>query len=72
MKHDTGSFKKVAVLTGLTVLVGGAEISHANADTVSQDITFNFTNPDTGSVTDLLSFSGFNTALGTLQACRSV
>ena len=67
MTHDTGSFKKVAVLTGLTMLVGGAEISQANAATASQDIGFNFTNSGTGSVTDLLSFSGFNTALGTLK-----
>ena len=36
MTHDPSSFKKVAVLTGLTMLVGGAEISEADATTLSQ------------------------------------
>ena len=35
MTHDPNSFKKVAVLTGLTVLIGGAEISNAHANTIS-------------------------------------
>ena len=35
MTHDPNSFKKVAALTGLTVLIGGAEISNAHATTFS-------------------------------------
>jgi hypothetical protein len=38
MSHDQSSFKKVAVLTGLTMLVGGAEIYEADAATVTQEI----------------------------------
>src|SRR5262245_61149121 len=58
MTQDTGSFKKVAVLTGLTMLVGGAEISTANAD-ITQDVQFG---PITTS-TDL-SFAKFDTTKG--------
>ena len=32
--HDPNAFKKIAVLTGLTVLIGGTEISKANANTM--------------------------------------
>jgi hypothetical protein len=35
MSHDQSSLKKVAVLTGLTMLVGGAEVSRAEAETLS-------------------------------------
>ena len=37
-QHDTSSFKKAAVLTGLTVLVGGAEISSAEAATTVPEV----------------------------------
>src|SRR5215813_12460600 len=66
-QHDTRSFKKVAVLTGLTVLVGGAEISGADAATIFQsqlfpafqpgqspsNLEFNFFNPAAGNLTDV-------------------
>ena len=66
MAHDPNSFKKIAVLTGLTVLIGGAEISHADAATTAlQTGTFDFS-ADNSSVTQPLSFTGFPTSLGTL------
>jgi hypothetical protein len=42
MSEGTNSIKKVAVLTGLTMLVGGAEIIEANAATVTETHTFLF------------------------------
>jgi hypothetical protein len=62
-QHDTTSFKKVAVLTGLTVLVGGAEIS--SAATLVQDQFFPPLNGPADSTT--LNFNQFNPSLGTLQ-----
>jgi hypothetical protein len=72
--HDPNSFKKVAALTGLTVLIGGAEISNADAATFSDPTqTFSYTigtqydyESSTLSPDGTLSFAGFNAALGTL------
>jgi hypothetical protein len=70
--HDPNSFKKIAVLTGLTVLIGGAEISNADAATTTpQTDTFNFTigsefDGGSSSTSESLSFAGFNASLGTL------
>ena len=74
MTHDPNSFKKVAALTGLTVLIGGAEISNAHATTFSDPTqTFSYTiggqydfESSTLSPDGTLSFAGFNAALGTL------
>jgi hypothetical protein len=66
MTHDPSSFKKVAVLTGLTALIGGAEISDADAAAVSQTDTFAFSTAGGSPATINLSFNGFNTAFGTL------
>jgi hypothetical protein len=59
MTHDPSSFKKVAALTGLTALIGGAEISNADAATFPQFHTFGFSSPGTQNV----PFESFN-ALG--------
>jgi hypothetical protein len=70
MSQDSNSFKNVAVLTGLTMLIGGAEISNADANTISDPTqTFlyswsNFNSPT--SLSNSLSFAGFDTSLGTL------
>jgi hypothetical protein len=59
---SNNTVKKTAVLTGLTMLVGGAETSPAIADmTMPQDVQFQlFTvNGSTATVTDALSFSQF-------------
>ncbi len=74
MTHDPHSFKKVAALTGLTVLIGGAEISNADAATFSDPTqTFSYTigmqfqsGGSTLSPDGTLSFAGFNAGLGTL------
>ena len=62
--HDVKAFKKVAVLTGLTVLVGGAEISSADAATLNQHLTFNSLTENSGPHT--LNFNQFDPSLGTL------
>ena len=74
MTHDPNSFKKVAALTGLTVLIGGAEISNAHATTFSDPTqTFSYMigsygdfESSTLSPDGTLSFAGFNAGLGTL------
>lgn len=69
ISHDASSFKKVAVLTGLTMLVGGAEISEAEAATLVQtdDMPVISTGgPGTQSSSATVNFDQFNTALGTL------
>jgi hypothetical protein len=63
MTHDTGSFKKVAVLTGLTMVVGGAEISEASAATLSLFDSMPIVQVSTtssGSNTATLNFNQFN------------
>jgi hypothetical protein len=70
--HDPNTFKKAAVLTGLTVLIGGAEISNADAATISDPTqTFNISIGLSGSktpssTTDNLTFAGFNASFGNL------
>ena len=67
--HDAKSFKKAAVLTGLTVLVGGAEISSADAATILQHQTF--TEFKENSLSPLnLAFNQFNPGLGTLTQAQ--
>lgn len=61
-KHDPKSFKKVAVLTGLTVLVGGAEISSIEAATIVQSPGFFVPENDTRNLT----YNFFDSSLGNL------
>ena len=66
---SNNTVKKAAVLTGLTMLVGGAETSPAIADmTTPQDVQFGFTtvNGSTATVTDILSFSQFTGPVASL------
>ena len=76
MAHDPNTFKKAAVLTGLTVLIGGAEISNAGAATISDPTqTFNLSIPfqfTPGSTSTDLMFAGFNASLGTLTQVEVV
>jgi hypothetical protein len=61
----TNSFKQVAILTGLTMLVGGAEIS--SAATLVQDPSFGpLSGPGPSSTT--LNLNQFDPALGTLTS----
>jgi hypothetical protein len=66
--HDAKSFKKVAVLTGLTVLVGGAEISSTDAATILQHQTFNSLQENSPALT--LTYNQFDPLLGTLTAAQ--
>jgi hypothetical protein len=68
MTQDPSSFKKVAVLTGLTALIGGAEISNADAATTSQTDAISLSTSGGATATEMLPFNGFNPALGTLTA----
>jgi hypothetical protein len=64
MSQVTRSFKKVAVLTGLTILLGSAEIS--SAATISQD---QFFGPLSGpSSSTILNYNLFNPSQGTLSS----
>ena len=64
MTHDTGSLKKVALLTGLMMLFGGAEIS--SADTIVQSKIFGPVSGPNGSTT--LTYDLFNPSDGTLSS----
>jgi len=69
MSHDQGSLRKVAVLTGLTMVVGGAEISEVDAATLSQTIlmpSVQVSTTSSGSNSATLNFNQFNPSLGTL------
>ena len=50
------------LMAASALLVGGAEISTANAATTSQDLAFTFFNNSQGPATQTLNFTGFNTA----------
>jgi hypothetical protein len=67
MSQDTRAFKKVAFLTGLTVLVCGSQIAAAStiSQTNSPPFNLNLSNPPT-TTNKNLSFDRFNGALGTL------
>jgi hypothetical protein len=75
MTQDERSFKKIAVLTGMTALIGGAEISQSNAATTApQTLSFttltqmgNGTTPD-----ESVIFNDFNPTLGTLTAVQFI
>ena len=67
--NDAGSLRKIAVLIGLVIVVGGAEISKVGAATLTQTETM----PSIQTVGALsqsnsavVDFNQFNTALGTL------
>jgi hypothetical protein len=69
MSNDARLFKKVAILTGLVMAIGGAEIPEVDAATLTQSIPM----PDimtagenTQSNSATVDFNQFNTALGTL------
>jgi len=64
-QHDPGTFKKAAVLTGLTVLMGGAEISTADAATTVPE-TLPFSISVSQSDSENLNFTRFNDVGGTL------
>jgi hypothetical protein len=74
MADEASSLKKVAVLTGMTMVIGGAEISQSSAATVTQSATFNFslfgapagTGTSTATLTPPPSFSAFDSSKGTL------
>jgi hypothetical protein len=68
MSQDKSSFKKVAALTGLTVLVGGAEIS--SAATLIQDPSFGPLSGPSSSTT--LNFNQFNPSFGNLSSVEIV
>lgn len=73
IQGDTSSFKKAAVLTGLTVLIGGAEISTADAaTTLPETHSFFLSAFPGGTQTDALGFQQFNDALGTLTGVNFV
>jgi hypothetical protein len=58
MSHYPSSSKKVAVLTGLTMLVSGAEISSADAATTIPEVEFFGISASGGG--DILNFNQFN------------
>src|SRR5262245_47897411 len=68
--HDVKPFKKIAVLTGLTVLVGGAEISSAEAATILQHQTFTSLKENSPALT--LTYNQFNPSVGTLTQAEWV
>jgi hypothetical protein len=72
MTQDAGSFKKIAVLTGMTALIGGAEISQSNAATTTpQTQTFDFSQPGNGTNTDSVgSYNDFQSSAGTLTGVQ--
>ena len=67
MTHDTGSLKKVALLTGLMMLFGGAEIS--SAATIVQSKSFGPLSGPNGSTT--LTYDQFNPSDGTLSSIEA-
>ena len=72
MASEASSLKKIAVLTGLTMLMGGAEVSGAAAATTTPQVdAFTFTIfPFQGTATQLLTpaFEKFDSSLGTLTS----
>jgi hypothetical protein len=75
MTQDAGSFKKIAVLTGITALIGGAEISQSNATTLTtsqQTSTFDpFTQTGNGTADSSVGpYNDFSSALGTLTGVQ--
>ena len=75
MIQDERSFKKIAVLTGMTALIGGAEISQSNATTTTpQTLSFStLTQMGDGTTPpESVSFNDFNPTLGTLTAVQFI
>jgi len=61
MKHTISASKKIAVLTGVAMLVSGAGIVSANADTTApQSLPINFFEGDQNPAHNPLSFLRFN------------
>jgi hypothetical protein len=70
MAKDAGSLKKAAVLTGLTVLMGGAETSRVEAATFSETQPIS---ASSGGITPApLSFNQFNPSQGSLTSVEFV
>ena len=69
MAQQPSSLKKVAVLTGLTMVMGGAEVSGAAAATTTPQVdTFTVTASPFSSGSGDESFTKFNSSLGTLTS----
>jgi hypothetical protein len=69
MANEVSSLKKAAVLTGLTMVIGGAEVSTADAATTTpQTNTFSITAFPFNTATVSPSFNQFNPSLGTLTS----
>jgi hypothetical protein len=73
MAHTPGSLTKVAVLTGLTALVGGVHDAGAApcngiACTLPQTLQFNLSADAGGTDSTNLTFNQFNSALGNLTS----
>jgi hypothetical protein len=69
MSNDASSFKKVAVLIGLIIVVGGAQISGADAATLTQSIVMpeiDTAGASSQSNSATVDFNQFNAALGAL------
>jgi len=69
MSNDASSFNKIAVLIGLIIVVGGAQISGVDAATLTQSIAMpeiDTAGASSQSNSATVDFSQFNTALGTL------
>jgi hypothetical protein len=74
MTQDERSFKKIAVLTGMTALIGGAGISQSNAATTTpQSLSFTtLTQMGDGTTPESVIFNDFNPTLGTLTAVQFI
>ena len=69
MASEASSLKKIAVLTGLTMVMGGAEVSGAAANTTTPQIdAFTVTAFPFNSGSQNLSFQKFDSSLGTLTS----
>jgi hypothetical protein len=70
MANEASSLKKAAVLTGLTMVMGGAEISEVNAATTTVDgvlanpVQLSLTSGTTQSTTGTVTFNQFNNVSG--------
>ena len=71
MANEASSLKKAAVLTGLTMVIGGAEVSTADAAIItptSQNTTFSITGFGILTASPSPSFQQFDPSLGTLTS----
>jgi hypothetical protein len=71
MTNETSSLKMAAVLTGLTMVMGGAEVSNASATTLftpAESHTFSINQNLPVPPSQTLKFNQFNPSLGTLTS----